>query len=349
VVQTGEKLILVVDDEPRMVRFVRMNLELEGYQVAEAGSGMEALEKVRDELPDLVVLDVMMPNLSGIEACRAIRSQAGGRLPPILMLTGRNDLQAITDAFAAGASDFAQKGMNPRLLVERVRFLLRNRAMQEEIHSSRSKLLLAQRIARVGHWELDADGNTLHVSPMLGELLGVEVSRLQRYEEFVALLDPAEQDEVRGAFVACATGNGRFGFDHRLRAADGSVVCLHQEAELVQGAAGPDDRTVIVTLQDLTRLHHAEESVRRLSYSDSATGLPNRRYLAEQVSAALDDSTGATTTAVVAFRVHGFDRLVQARGGAFAERLLAQVAAEGLKLVYSISETEIGVTGPDGA
>jgi two-component system KDP operon response regulator KdpE len=61
------KLILVVDDEPRMVRFVRMNLELEGYQVAQAGNGIEALEKVRDELPDLILLDVMMPDMDGFE------------------------------------------------------------------------------------------------------------------------------------------------------------------------------------------------------------------------------------------------------------------------------------------
>jgi PAS domain-containing protein len=109
--------------------------------------------------------------------------------------------------------------MNPRLLVERVRFLLRDRDLQEELRSSRSKLLLAQSIARVGHWEIGVDGRTLHVSPMLGELLGLDSARLSRYEEFVALLDPLEQDLVRTAFVTCATGNGRSGFDHRIRKA----------------------------------------------------------------------------------------------------------------------------------
>jgi two-component system KDP operon response regulator KdpE len=72
-VSAEEKLILVVDDEPRMVRFVRMNLDLEGYQVAEATSGMEALEKVRDELPDLVLLDVMMPEMDGFETLARLR------------------------------------------------------------------------------------------------------------------------------------------------------------------------------------------------------------------------------------------------------------------------------------
>jgi len=162
--------------------------------------------------------------------------------------------------------------MNPRLLVERVRFLLRDRDLQEELRSSRSKLLLAQSIARVGHWELGVDGRTLHVSPMLGELLGLDTVRLNRYEEFVALLDPAEQDLARTAFVTCATGKRPL----RLRPpdphGDGTVICVHQEADLVQGSGGPGDRTVIVTLQDLTRLHRAEETVRLLSYFDTATG-----------------------------------------------------------------------------
>jgi len=68
-----EGLILVVDDEPRMTRFIRMNLELEGYHVIEAHDGIEALDKVRTELPDLVILDVMMPELDGFETLRMLR------------------------------------------------------------------------------------------------------------------------------------------------------------------------------------------------------------------------------------------------------------------------------------
>ena len=68
-----KKRILVVDDEPRMRRFVQMNLDLEGYEVMEAENGLRALERVRDDLPDLVVLDVMMPDLDGFETLERIR------------------------------------------------------------------------------------------------------------------------------------------------------------------------------------------------------------------------------------------------------------------------------------
>lgn len=317
--------LLIADDDPSHLMLVEAALAGAGFVVHTAADGQEAAERFPEVKPDLVVLDVMMPRMTGIEACRRIRELAGGGFVPILMLTSRNDLPAISDAFAAGASDFAQKGLNPRLLVERVRFLLRDRALQEELRASRSKLLLAQSIARVGHWELACDGSTLHASPMLGELLGVEPGSLGRYEDFVALLEPAEQEAARKAFVTCATGNGRYGFDHRITLDGGKVICLHQEAELIAGS-GPGEQVVIVTLQDLTRLHDAEETVRLLSYFDTDTRLPNRRHLAEQVEQALAEPAGTAALGVVAFRVHNFDRVVQAHGAEFARKLLVQVA-----------------------
>lgn len=314
--------LLVADDDPSQLMLSEAALAGAGYIVHTAVDGQEAVEKFAAVNPDIVVLDVNMPRMSGIDACRAIRAQAGNRPVPILMLTGRNDLPAITDAYAAGANDFAQKGLNPRLLVERVRFLLRDRLLREELRASQSKLLLAQRIARVGHWELAPDGRTLHVSPMVAELLGVEAAQLARYEDFVQLLDPAEREAVRAAFVTCATGHGGFGFDHRLRATDGQQLAVHQEAEQIEGSA---DHVIIVTLQDLTRLHRAEESVKLLSFFDTVTGLPNRRHLAEQVGLARKDAGSSIASAVVVFRLHQFDRVAQAQGRDFANRTLLRL------------------------
>jgi predicted signal transduction protein with EAL and GGDEF domain/DNA-binding response OmpR family regulator len=319
--------ILMADDDPSHLMLTEAALAGAGFMVHTANDGAEAVQRYAELNPDCVILDVQMPNMTGIEACRAIREQSPQRQVPILMLTGRNDLTAISDAYAAGASDFAQKGLNPRLLVERVRFLLRDRQLREELRSSQSKLLLAQRIARVGHWELTADGRTLDVSPMVPELLSLGTAGLERYEQFVALLERADREAVRSAFIACATGNGGFGMDHQLRAPDGSVSWLHQEAELVEAADGGHGGVVIITLQDLTRLHAAEESVRRLSYYDTATGLPNRRLLSEDAARLLAEPATEGVAAVVAFRIHAFDRIAQAQGREFAERLLAEAGS----------------------
>ena len=84
----NDGLILVVDDEPRMTRFIRMNLELEGYRVIEAHDGIKALDRLRTELPDIVILDVMMPELDGFETLRMVREVSN---VPVIMLTVRDE------------------------------------------------------------------------------------------------------------------------------------------------------------------------------------------------------------------------------------------------------------------
>jgi EAL domain-containing protein (putative c-di-GMP-specific phosphodiesterase class I)/DNA-binding response OmpR family regulator/GGDEF domain-containing protein len=338
---TRNTTILIADDDPAHLLLAEAALGGAGFVVHTANDGDEAVQQFEPTQPDCVILDVNMPKLTGIEVCRRIRERADGRHLPILMLTGRNDIVSISDAFAAGASDFAQKGMNPRLLVERVRFLLRDRAMQDDLRSSRAKLLLAQRIARVGHWELTLDGRTLDMSPMVGQILERDAEPMDRYESFVAMLEPAEQIQARQAFIACATDNSRFSFEHRVRTAAGKEIYIHQEAELVQAAGSSQARTVLVTLQDLTRLRHAEDAVRTLSYFDSATGLPNRRYLVEQLSIALKDRKAGIALCVAAFRVHGLDRIVQAHGAEVACKVLSETAR---RIGQNVAEASAGGT-----
>lgn len=320
--------ILIADDDPAHLLLAEAALGGAGFVVHTASDGEEAVRQFERTEPDCVVLDVNMPKMTGIEACQKIRDNADGRRLPILMLTGRNDIVSISDAFAAGASDFAQKGMNPRLLVERVRFLLRDRAMQDDLWSSRSRLLLAQRIARVGHWELTLDGKTLDMSPLVAEILERDSQPLDRYEAFVKMLDPAEQVQARQAFLACAAENSSFSFEHCVRTATGKELYIHQEAELVQASGSSSARTVLVTLQDLTRLRRAEDAVRTLSYFDSATGLPNRLYLVEQMSIALKDRSPGVAMAAATFRVHGFERIAQAHGNDVARKTLAELARQ---------------------
>jgi len=129
-VASEDKLILVVDDESRMVRFVRMNLELEGYQVAEASSGIEALDKVRDELPDLVVLDVMMPEMDGFETLARLREIS---TVPVIMLTVKGDEEDRIRGLELGADDYVTKPFSPRELASRIRAVLRRADMPSPV------------------------------------------------------------------------------------------------------------------------------------------------------------------------------------------------------------------------
>jgi two-component system KDP operon response regulator KdpE len=129
-VSPEEKLILVVDDEPRMVRFVRMNLELEGFHVAEAGNGLEALERVRDDLPDLVVLDVMMPEMDGFETLARLREIS---TVPVIMLTVKGDEEDRIHGLELGADDYVAKPFSPRELASRIRAVLRRAEMPSPV------------------------------------------------------------------------------------------------------------------------------------------------------------------------------------------------------------------------
>jgi len=118
--------ILIVDDEPRIRDFVRMNLEMEHYRVIEAGDGLDALEQLREHLPDLVILDVMMPEMDGFETLRAIREVS---TIPVIMLTVRQDEHDRIRGLDLGADDYVAKPFNPRELLSRIRALLRRSLM----------------------------------------------------------------------------------------------------------------------------------------------------------------------------------------------------------------------------
>lgn len=115
------KHILVVDDEPRMVRFVRMNLELEGYVISTAANGTEALAKVRDELPDLVLLDVMMPEMDGYQVCAALKADPLLRAIPVIFITALSDVEDETRGLGLGAVDYITKPFKEAIVRVRVK------------------------------------------------------------------------------------------------------------------------------------------------------------------------------------------------------------------------------------
>ncbi len=121
--------ILVVDDERRMVGFIRLNLEQDGFEVIEAYNGTEALDRLRDSLPDLILLDVMMPDIDGFEVLRTIReiSQV-----PVIMLTAKGEEDDKVRGLELGADDYVTKPFSPRELVSRVKAVLRRGSSFEE-------------------------------------------------------------------------------------------------------------------------------------------------------------------------------------------------------------------------
>src|SRR5438552_3812655 len=124
--------ILVVDDEPDAVELVEFNLRSAGYEVVKAGDGAEALKKARAVLPQLIVLDLMLPEVDGLEVCKILRRDATTRAIPILMLTAKAAEIDRVLGLELGADDYVTKPFSPRELVLRIKRLLRSGAPAEE-------------------------------------------------------------------------------------------------------------------------------------------------------------------------------------------------------------------------
>src|SRR5437868_14704578 len=155
------RTILVVDDEPTLRETLAENLEIEGFRVVTAADGRQALDRFRQSQPDLVVLDLMLPELSGIEVCREIRRQSG---VPILMLTARDSELDKVVGLELGADDYVTKPFGLRELLARVRALIRRSERQGEGATPPTIDVGPVEIDLAGH-QILRDGKALPVKP----------------------------------------------------------------------------------------------------------------------------------------------------------------------------------------
>ncbi len=124
--------ILIVDDEPDIVEILRYNLEKAGYQTVSAGNGLEAVSKAKEFSPDLILLDVMLPDMDGIQTCETIRAIPELNKTIIAFLTARGEEYSEIAGFNAGADDYITKPIRPKVLISRIQSLLKRAKPKEE-------------------------------------------------------------------------------------------------------------------------------------------------------------------------------------------------------------------------
>lgn len=160
--------VLIVDDEPPLVDVLVYNFNKEGFDVATAGDGREALQKCRTLVPDLVILDLMLPVMDGLQVCRQIRSDPRLKHIRVLMLTARSEETDEVIGFHMGADDYVTKPFRPRSLIERAKALLRRGAAPDDTTDVLS--LSAIEIDRVRH-TVRVNGQSLELTPTEFRLL----------------------------------------------------------------------------------------------------------------------------------------------------------------------------------
>jgi two-component system OmpR family response regulator len=178
----AQKTILVVDDEKRIVEIIEAYLKKEGYRVLIAYDGSEALRVARQMAPDLIVLDLMLPEISGWDVCRALRAESN---VPIIMLTARDEDTDMIVGLELGADDYVTKPFNPKILVSRVRAVLR----RTEVVESKERIDLHGLSIDLERHEVRRDGQLLELTPTEFDLLRVLAESPGRVYSRAQLLD----------------------------------------------------------------------------------------------------------------------------------------------------------------
>ena len=320
---------------------VQAMLSKEGYRVLQAANGAEGVEVFGRERPDVVLLDVMMPVMDGFEACQKMRQHDRDDGTPIIMLTGADDLSAISQAFDSGATDFITKPINWPLLTQRVRYALRSGALLREVRQNRLREAAAQRIAKLAFWVWEPATQRLQFSEQASELLQASVPKICPLSELESLVHPDDRERARRAFESSALSGSRIDLELRLvTGADEQIIRLIGE----RGTEGRDLDHVFGAVQNITDTRRAEALVDYLAMHDELTGLGNRRLFSQHLRQALEEARRSADQAILMawIDLHRFHRHNDELGEAAGNALLAQVGRRLQSLALSGEVARVG-------
>ncbi|MFK7732686.1 MAG: EAL domain-containing protein [Pseudomonadales bacterium] len=276
---TENGIALIIDDDSNMRLIASTALKNAQFSVIEAENGQQALQTFEQSDVDVVLLDVEMPDMDGFEVCRLLRSSDKGKYTPIIMMTGRNDVEAVNKAYDFGATDFTTKPIHPELLCQRVLYIHRSQRAMVEVRENTRRLKAAQHAAKLGYWEWHSSDSSGFVSDEMLDFFGFtneDYSGDPR--DLISLLEQSQQAPFLHLLQNGQIDQRTKDMELHVTQKNGTQRYLQQHVEIIQDSGG-----LLGTVLDITEKRQAEHKIFNLANLDAVTGLPNRNMLVSQL------------------------------------------------------------------
>lgn len=338
--------VLVVDDTPANLKLLDALLRKQGYQARLFPRGELALKAAAALAPDLVLLDVMMPDMDGYEVCRRLKALPGLADVPVIFISALSDVECKARAFAEGGVDYITKPFEEVEVLARVdthlalaamrkELLRQHAALEQLVHERTADLLRAQSAARVGSWKLDFQNQTLEWSPETYRLFGVPESASVTLEDFLSKVHPDDRERVAKAWSEATQGQP-YEIEHRIQSPAGADW-VRECAEFDRGA---DGRPLIAwgTVQDISEIKSHEAHVEFITHHDVQTGLPNRTCFLDYLRVCMTTCVTMRSRLAVAYiDIDGFAAVNDRVGREQGDRLIVRLAR---RLADSIRDSQ---------
>lgn len=321
-------LVLVVDDELAARLITRATLEEGGFEVVDAASAAQALALFEDCHPDVVLLDVLLPDGDGVALCERMRGLPGGHDVPIAMVAGVNDDESIQRAFQSGATDFITKPIAWGTLAHRTRFLLRAHQAMRELALSAMRMRLAASVFEASNDAIlicDRHNRIISANAAFTRISGYPQQEVLGQDPALLFADVGARIQYQTMWEALAADNAWHG-EFACRRRNGDTFPAWFSLSLCRDAEGEPEH-YIALFTDISLRKVQEQRIAHLAFHDELSGLPNRRLVTDRLAVALAQARReASRVAVLFVDVDRFKNINDSLGHACGDQLLQQVA-----------------------
>src|ERR1700737_1775508 len=311
--------LLIVDDNEMNRDMLARRLARKGYVIGLAETAKELLERVKQDAVDLVLLDIEMPEISGLDALKTLREHYSPAELPIIMVTAKTQSDDIVRALDLGANDYLTKPIDFPVAVARIGTQLSHKKAQEALKESEERYALAARGSNDGLWDWNLSANVVHFSPRWKAMLGFQENEIGTSpEEWFERIHDADRERVKTEIANHQNGKTpHFESEHRVLHKDGSFRWMLSRGVAVHDASGTT-----------TRMAGSQTDITEGKVSDPLTGLPNRLLFIDRVGRLVKHTKRRKDQlfAVLFMALDGLKIITASRGHLGGDELLLGVA-----------------------